>query len=276
MRESSESHGSGPSPVPGLSVNEQASGGKRRRGIYLLPNLFTTAALFAGFYAIVSAMNGRYEPSAIAIFVALVLDGMDGRIARLTHTQSDFGAEYDSLADMISFGLAPALVVYEWSLSTLGKVGWLAAFLYTAAAALRLARFNTQVGIADKRYFQGLASPSAAAIVAGLVWLGDDLHMRGPELSYAALGVTVLVGILMVSNLRYHSFKALDLKERMPFFKAIVIVLMFVLIAMHPPQILFALFLGYAVSGPLLTLAQLRRRRAARKGQGAAEGKGES
>ncbi len=276
MRESSESHGSGPSPVPGLSVNEQASGGKRRRGIYLLPNLFTTAALFAGFYAIVSAMNGRYEPSAIAIFVALVLDGMDGRIARLTHTQSDFGAEYDSLADMISFGLAPALVVYEWSLSTLGKVGWLAAFLYTAAAALRLARFNTQVGIADKRYFQGLASPSAAAIVAGLVWLGDDLDMRGPELSYAALGVTVLVGILMVSNLRYHSFKALDLKERMPFFKAIVIVLMFVLIAMHPPQILFALFLGYAVSGPLLTLAQLRRRRAARKGQGAAEGKGES
>ncbi len=276
MRESSESHGSGPSPVPGLSVNEQASGGKRRRGIYLLPNLFTTAALFAGFYAIVSAMNGRYEPSAIAIFVALVLDGMDGRIARLTHTQSDFGAEYDSLADMISFGLAPVLVVYEWSLSTLGKVGWLAAFLYTAAAALRLARFNTQVGIADKRYFQGLASPSAAAIVAGLVWLGDDLDMRGPELSYAALGVTVLVGILMVSNLRYHSFKALDLKERMPFFKAIVIVLMFVLIAMHPPQILFALFLGYAVSGPLLTLAQLRRRRAARKGQGAAEGKGES
>ncbi len=276
MRESSESHGSGPSPVPGLSVNEQASGGKRRRGIYLLPNLFTTAALFAGFYAIVSAMNGRYEPSAIAIFVALILDGMDGRIARLTHTQSDFGAEYDSLADMISFGLAPALVVYEWSLSTLGKVGWLAAFLYTAAAALRLARFNTQVGIADKRYFQGLASPSAAAIVAGLVWLGDDLDMRGPELSYAALGVTVLVGILMVSNLRYHSFKALDLKERMPFFKAIVIVLMFVLIAMHPPQILFALFLGYAVSGPLLTLAQLRRRRAARKGQGAAEGKGES
>ena len=276
MRESSESHGSGPSPVPGLSVNEQASGGKRRRGIYLLPNLFTTAALFAGFYAIVSAMNGRYEPSAIAIFVALILDGMDGRIARLTNTQSDFGAEYDSLADMISFGLAPALVVYEWSLSTLGKVGWLAAFLYTAAAALRLARFNTQVGIADKRYFQGLASPSAAAIVAGLVWLGDDLHMRGPDLSYAALGVTVLVGILMVSNLRYHSFKALDLKERMPFFKAIVIVLMFVLIAMHPPQILFALFLGYAVSGPLLTLAQLRRRRAARKGQGAAEGKGES
>lgn len=276
MRESSESHGSGSSPVPGLSVNEQASGGKRRRGIYLLPNLFTTAALFAGFYAIVSAMNGRYEPSAIAIFVALILDGMDGRIARLTNTQSDFGAEYDSLADMISFGLAPALVVYEWSLSTLGKVGWLAAFLYTAAAALRLARFNTQVGIADKRYFQGLASPSAAAIVAGLVWLGDDLHMRGPDLSYAALGVTVLVGILMVSNLRYHSFKALDLKERMPFFKAIVIVLMFVLIAMHPPQILFALFLGYAVSGPLLTLAQLRRRRAARKGQGAAEGKGES
>ncbi len=255
--------------------NGRPANGKRRRGIYLLPNLFTTAALFAGFYAIVSAMNGHYEPSAIAIYVAMVLDGMDGRIARLTNTQSDFGAEYDSLADMISFGLAPALVVYEWSLSTMGKLGWLAAFLYTAAAALRLARFNTQVGIADKRYFQGLASPSAAAIVAGLVWLGDDMGMHGPDLSYAALGVTVLVGVLMVSNLRYHSFKALDLKERMPFFKAIVIVLVFVLIAMHPPQILFALFLGYAVSGPLLTLAQLRQRRAARKGPGSPEGKAE-
>ncbi len=256
--------------------NGRPANGKRRRGIYLLPNLFTTAALFAGFYAIVSAMNGHYEPSAIAIYVAMVLDGMDGRIARLTNTQSDFGAEYDSLADMISFGLAPALVVYEWSLSTMGKLGWLAAFLYTAAAALRLARFNTQVGIADKRYFQGLASPSAAAIVAGLVWLGDDLGMHGPDLSYAALGVTVLVGVLMVSNLRYHSFKALDLKERMPFFKAIVIVLVFVLIAMHPPQILFALFLAYAVSGPLFTLAQLRQRRAARKGQAPSDDNAES
>ncbi len=256
--------------------NGEPPNGKRRRGIYLLPNLFTTAALFAGFYAIVSAMNGRYEPSAIAIYVAMVLDGMDGRIARLTNTQSDFGAEYDSLADMISFGLAPALVIYEWSLSSLGKLGWLAAFLYTAAAALRLARFNTQVGIADKRYFQGLASPSAAAIVAGLVWLGDDLGLEGRDLSYAAVGVTILVGILMVTNLRYHSFKALDLKERMPFFKAIVIVLVFVLIAMHPPQILFALFLGYAVSGPLFTLAQLRKRRATRQGQGSSEGKAES
>ena len=276
MQQSSQDSGTYASSVPQSPVNGQPTNGKRRRGIYLLPNLFTTAALFAGFYAIVSAMNGRYEPSAIAIYVAMVLDGMDGRIARLTNTQSDFGAEYDSLADMISFGLAPALVVYEWSLSSLGKLGWLAAFLYTAAAALRLARFNTQVGIADKRYFQGLASPSAAAIVAGLVWLGDDLGMSGSDLSYAALGTTVLVGILMVSNLRYHSFKALDLKERMPFFKAIVIVLMFVLIAMHPPQILFALFLAYAVSGHLFTLAQLRRRRAARKGQGSSDGNPES
>ena len=248
-------------------MSAQPSLRKHRRGIYLLPNLFTTAALFAGFYAIVSAMNGRYEPAAVAVYVAMILDGMDGRIARLTNTESDFGAEYDSIADMVSFGLAPALVVYEWSLNTLGKLGWLAAFLYTAAAALRLARFNTQVGIADKRYFQGLASPSAAAIVAGLVWLGDDLGIDGRDLSYAALGVTVLAGVLMVSNLRYHSFKGLDLKERVPFFKATVIVLVFVLIAIHPPQILFILFLGYAVSGPFFTLAQLRRRRAARKSQ---------
>ena len=276
MQESSQDPGTNASSVSQLPVNGQPSNGKRRRGIYLLPNLFTTAALFAGFYAIVSAMNGRYESSAIAIYVAMILDGMDGRIARLTNTQSDFGAEYDSLADMISFGLAPALVVYEWSLNTMGKLGWLAAFLYTAAAALRLARFNTQVGIADKRYFQGLASPSAAAIVAGLVWLGDDLGMDGSDLRYAALGTTVLVGILMVSNLRYHSFKALDLKERMPFFKAIVIVLVFVLVAMHPPQILFVLFLAYAVSGPLFTLAQLRQRRAARKGQGPPDGNTES
>ncbi len=276
MRETSERTDSKTSSSQASAVDGQPSNGKRRRGIYLLPNLFTTAALFAGFYAIVSAMNGRYEPSAIAIYVAMVLDGMDGRIARLTNTQSDFGAEYDSLADMISFGLAPALVVYEWSLSNLGKLGWLAAFLYTAAAALRLARFNTQVGIADKRYFQGLPSPSAAAIVAGVVWLGDDLGLAGSDLRYAALAVTVLVGILMVSNLRYYSFKALDLKERMPFFKAIVVVLIFVLIAMHPPQILFAMFLAYAVSGPLVTLAQLRRRRAARKGQGSSEPKVDS
>lgn len=246
---------------------------KRRRGIYLLPNLFTTAALFAGFYAIVAAMSGRFESAAVAIFVAMVLDGIDGRVARLTNSQTDFGAEYDSLSDMVSFGLAPALVVYEWSLHSLGKLGWLAAFVYTAAAALRLARFNTQVGVTDKRYFQGLASPSAAAIVAGLVWSATDLGMSGRELGHVALAVTVAVGVLMVSNLRYHSFKALDLREKIPFVSVVVIVLAFVLISIHPPQILFLLFLAYAISGPLFTLAQLRRRRAARKGQSADERK---
>lgn len=239
---------------------------KRRRGIYLLPNLFTTAALFAGFYAIVAAMGARFEPAAIAVFLAMVLDGMDGRIARMTNTQSDFGAEYDSLADMISFGLAPALVIYEWSLVSLGKLGWLGAFVYTAAAALRLARFNTQVGVADKRYFQGLASPAAAAIVSGLVWVASSYQVSGESVAYGALLVTVAAGVLMVSNLRYHSFKGLDLKGRIPFVKVLAIVLVFVLISVHPPEVLFGLFLAYAVSGPLLTLAQLRRRRAERRG----------
>ncbi|MCP4043571.1 MAG: CDP-diacylglycerol--serine O-phosphatidyltransferase [Gammaproteobacteria bacterium] len=239
---------------------------KRRRGIYLLPNLFTTGALFAGFYAIVAAMGGRFEEAAVAIFVAMVLDGMDGRIARITNTQSDFGAEYDSLADMVSFGLAPALVVYEWSLSSLGKLGWLAAFLYTAATALRLARFNTQVGVMDKRFFQGLASPAAAAILAGLVWLGADYGLDGKGISQIVMGVTIVAGLLMVSNFRYHSFKGLDLKGKVPFFTVLVIVFALILISTYPPQIIFSLFLLYAISGPLLTLAQLRRRRAKRKG----------
>jgi len=240
--------------------------GKRRRGIYLLPNLFTTASLFAGFYSIVSAMNGRFEPAAVAIFVAMVLDGMDGRIARLTNTQSEFGAQYDSLSDMISFGLAPALVVYEWTLLTMGKLGWLAAFVYAAATALRLARFNTQIGIADKRYFQGLASPSAAAVVAGLVWIGDDYGLR----YVAMIGpltwiVTVGAALLMVSTFRYHSFKNLDLRGRVPFVTVLVVVLVFVFISLNPALVLFGLFALYALSGPVLTLASVRSRRAARR-----------
>ncbi len=249
------------------AMNQEIPRRSGRRGIYLLPNLFTTGALFAGFYAIVAAMGERFESSAVAIFIAMVLDGMDGRIARLTNTQSAFGAEYDSLSDMVSFGLAPALVMYEWGLHSLGKLGWLAAFLYTAAAALRLARFNTQVAVADKNYFQGLPSPSAAAMVAGLVWMGTDYMIAGDSVSYAAAAVTVLAGVLMVSNLRYHSFKSLDLKGRVPFVTVLVVVLAFVLVSIHPPQILFALFLIYAASGPLLTLAQLRKRRAARRSQ---------
>jgi len=244
---------------------EEREKGQRRRGIYLLPNLFTTAALFAGFYAIVAATKGQFETAAIAIYVAMLLDGLDGRVARLTNTQSDFGAEYDSLADMISFGLAPALVMYEWVLSDMGKLGWLVAFIYTAAAALRLARFNTQVDTADKRYFQGLASPAAAAIVAGMVWVGDIYLPEGPVLQYSSLVMTLLAGVLMVSNVRYHSFKGIDLKNKVPFMAMLIIVLVFVLVTYDPPSVLFSVFLIYALSGPVMTLIQLRQRRAERK-----------
>ncbi|MFQ5436887.1 MAG: CDP-diacylglycerol--serine O-phosphatidyltransferase, partial [Anaerolineae bacterium] len=212
---------------------------KRRRGIYLLPNLFTTAALFAGFYAIIAAIGGRYEAAGIAIFIAQFMDGIDGRVARLTHTQSDFGVEYDSLSDMIAFGLAPALVVYVWSLSSLGKLGWLAAFVYTAGAALRLARFNTQSGTVDKAYFQGLPSPPAAALIAGLVWLCSDYEIPGENLAVFVLLVTVTAGVLMVSNIRYHSFKDLNLKDRVPFVAILVLVLVFVFISIDPPIVLF-------------------------------------
>lgn len=239
----------------------------RHRGIYLLPNLFTTAALFSGFYAIVAAMQSRFEPAAIAIFVAMLLDGLDGRVARMTNTQSDFGAEYDSLSDMVSFGLAPALVIYQWALSGLGKAGWLAAFIYTAGAALRLARFNTQVGIADKRYFQGLASPAAAAIVAGLVWVGNDYGLQGKAINLSAWAMTLLAGLLMVSNVRYHSFKGLNLKDKVPFVSILLIVLIIVLVSYDPPVILFTVFLLYALSGPIWTLMLLRQRRSERRAQ---------
>lgn len=238
---------------------------KRHRGIYLLPNLFTTAALFAGFYAIVAAKSEHFDTAAVAIFIAMILDGMDGRIARLTHTQSDFGAQYDSLSDMIAFGLAPALVMYEWSLSGLGKLGWLAAFVYTAAAALRLARFNTQVGIIDKAYFQGLPSPSAAALIAGLVWVGADYGMPGEDIALFTFPLTVLAGILMVSNVRYKSFKDLNLRGKIPFVALLVIVLVFVFISIDPPLVLFSMALIYALSGPVLTLFHRRRRRRERR-----------
>lgn len=233
----------------------------RGRGIYLLPNLFTTSALFAGFYAIVAAMNGQFEKAAIAVFVAMIFDGLDGRVARLTNTQSAFGAEYDSLADMVSFGLAPALVIYQWSLASLGKPGWLAAFIYTAGAALRLARFNTQVGNGDKRFFQGLASPAAAAIVAGAVWVGDSYGVRGSEFAIATSILTVAVGLLMVSNIRYYSFKDLDLRGKVPFIAILAVVLAFVFVSIDPPQVLFGLFLLYALSGPAMTIFLLQRKR---------------
>jgi len=246
-------------------MEEQKAKKKGRRGIYLLPNLFTTANLFAGFYAILAAMQGRFEPAAIAIFAAMLLDGIDGRVARMTNTQSDFGAEYDSLSDMVAFGVAPALVAYEWALGGLGKVGWLAAFVYTAAAALRLARFNTQIGIADKRYFQGLPSPSAAGIIAAGVWIGADHGIQGADVSWVAAFITALAGLLMVSNFRFHSFKDVDVRGRVPFIAAVVVMLAFALVFLHPPVILFAGFMVYAISGPVLTLARRRQHKASRK-----------
>ncbi len=231
-----------------------------RKGIYILPNLFTTAGMFAGFYAIVQAMNGQFEYAPIAIFIAMIMDGLDGRVARWTHTESDFGVQYDSLSDMVSFGLAPALVMYEWALSGLGKLGWLAAFLYAAAAALRLARFNVQTG-GDSRYFTGLPSPSAAALIAGLVWvLHATYGVPGKEVSYVALGFTVFAALSMVTNIHYHSFKHFDVKNRVSFVTVIAVVLIFVLISLDPPQVLFMIFLAYAVSGPLFASWRMYRR----------------
>ena len=237
----------------------------KRRGIYLLPNLFTTGALFAGFYAIMAAVDSRFEAAAIAIFTAMVLDGMDGRIARLTNTQSEFGVQYDSLSDQASFGLAPALVIFHWSLFSMGKLGWLAAFVYAACASLRLARFNTQVAVTDKNFFQGLPSPAAAALIAGIVWFGDSIGLKdGTELVVVTFPMTIIAGILMVSNIRYHSFKQLDLRGKVPFVTVLVIVLVFVFIASEPSTILFLIAATYALSGPVITLLTIRKHRASR------------
>lgn len=237
-----------------------------RRGIYLLPNLFTTAAMFSGFYAIISSINGRFEAAAMAIFIAMLLDTMDGRIARLTNTQTNFGAEYDSLADLVSFGVAPALVMYLWSLSDLGRLGWAAAFAYTVFAALRLARFNTQVATADKAFFQGLPSPAAAALIAGSVWVCHSYEIPGETVQYFAFVLTILAGMLMFSNIRYRSFKD-SIKQRLPFMRVLVLVLVFILAIMYTAQVLFTLFTVYAISGPVLTLRQIRDRRLQRRNQ---------
>jgi len=219
------------------------------KGVYLLPNLFTTAALFSGFYAIISGMNGKFEAAAIAIFVAMVMDGLDGRVARLTNTQSKFGEQYDSLSDMVSFGVAPALVMFEWALMDLGKWGWAAAFCYTACGALRLARFNAQIGQVDKGVFVGLNSPSAAALVAGVVWAGHDVSVSF-ELAILLAFLTALVGLLMVSNFSYNSFKGVDLKGRVPFVKMLLVILLFAVISINPPVVLLVLFTLYGFSGP--------------------------
>lgn len=235
------------------------------RGIYLLPNLLTTAALFAAFYSVVAAMKGYFDVAAMAIFVAMIADTLDGRVARMTNTQTAFGAQYDSLSDMVAFGVAPALVIYSWSLSRLGKLGWLVAFIYTAATALRLARFNTQAHDQDKRYFQGLPSPAAAGVVAGTVWAGYAFGMEGFLIAIPVAAVTLAVAALMVSTIRYHSFKKIDWKGKVPFFVAVILVVVLVAVAISPPEVLFALFFLYAFSGPVITLLQIRRRRKGRQ-----------
>ena len=237
-----------PDAAPGRSLAAY-----RRRGIYLLPNLFTTAALFSGFYAIVQAMNGRFELAAVAIFVAMVLDGLDGRVARLTHTQSEFGAQYDSLSDMVSFGVAPALVMYEWALKDLGKLGWTAAFIYCAGAALRLARFNVNIQVVDRRYFQGIPSPAAAALLAGLVWVFDDFGIdRELWLSLIACAFTIYAGVTMMTNLPFYSFKEYNLRRAVPFSVLLALVAGLAVISLRPSVVLFLLCLAYAVSGYVL------------------------
>jgi len=230
----------------------------RRQGIYLLPNLFTTGALFAGFYAIIAGMRGDFEAASIAIFFAMLFDGLDGRIARLTNASSKFGAEYDSLSDMVSFGVAPSLVVYSWGLSHLGKFGWSVAFIFAACAALRLARFNTQIEVADKAWFTGLASPPAAAAVASTVWVCNDSGLVGSavpdEIAAAVAVMTGLLGVLMIANVPYYSFKTIDLHGRVPFFMVIVVVFIFSLVTVDPPRVLLVASLLYAASGPMFLL----------------------
>lgn len=235
-------------------TDQKVSDSHRHPGIYLLPNLLTTGGLFSGFYAIVASVNGDFKLAAIAIFVAMIFDGLDGRVARLTQTQSAFGAEYDSLADMVSFGIAPALVSYNWALHDLGKIGWLASFIFVAGAALRLARFNTMIGKIDKRYFQGLASPAAAGILGGMVWLGADYGTTGTDFGPMVALITALAGMLMVSNFRYHSFKDVDWKGRVSFVAILIVVLVYVVIATNPALVLFIIFSAYALSGPVITI----------------------
>lgn len=234
--------------------------GQRGKGIYLLPNLITTGALFAGFFAIIAAMNGDFENAAIAIIAAGILDGLDGGVARLTNTQSKFGAEYDSLSDCVAFGVAPGLVAYSWGLTSLGKVGWAAAFIYVACAALRLARFNVQAGSSDKRFFIGLPSPTAAALVATMVWLGASRGLDGNEVSWVVALLTAGAGVLMVSNVLYHSFKEYRI-GRVPMRVLLGVIVAFAIILMDPPLVLLVVALSYIASGPVLHLMRRRRHR---------------
>lgn len=234
-------------------------------GIYLLPNILTTASLFAAFYSIVSSMKGQYEAAVIAMFIGMIADGLDGRIARLTNTQTEFGAQYDSLSDMVTFGVAPSLLLYNLTLSQLGKFGWLIAFVYTAAVALRLARFNTQLETADKRYFQGLPCPPAAAVMASFAWLCYQNEWHNIYVSILTAIFAVAASVLMVSNLRYYSFKEIDFKGKVPFLYVLVLIILFVAIALNPAIVLFAGFSIYALSGPTLTLIYIQKMRKQRR-----------
>lgn len=222
---------------------------KRRKGIYILPNLFTLAALFGGFYAIVMAMNGRFDMAAIGVFCAMVLDSLDGRVARMTNTQSAFGEQMDSLSDMVSFGAAPALIAYEWALKGLGRWGWIAAFVYCACAALRLARFNVNTAVVDKRYFQGLPSPAAAALVTGFIWIMTELEIAGPVVAWPMFALALYAGLTMVSNVPFYSFKDIHMKRSVPFAVIVLIALAIAVINIHPPVVLFGVFVIYGLSG---------------------------
>ena len=235
-------------------VNPEAAGDgqpakNRRKGIYILPNLFTLAALFGGFYAVVMAMNERFDLAAIGVFCAMVLDSLDGRVARLTNTQSAFGEQMDSLSDMVSFGAAPALIAYEWSLRGIGRWGWIAAFVYCSCAALRLARFNVNTGVVDKRYFQGLPSPAAAALVAGFIFIADDMGLKGTALAWPMFAVCLYAGLTMVTNVPFYSFKDVQMKKSVPFVVIVLIALGIAVINIDPPSVLFLMFVIYGVSG---------------------------
>jgi CDP-diacylglycerol--serine O-phosphatidyltransferase len=253
-----------------MTVKKEKStpqGGAKKRGVYLLPNVLTTFGLFAGFFAIILATKGQYADAAIAIFVAMLFDGLDGRVARLTNTQSSFGEQYDSMADMLSFCVAPALLVYFWQFSDLGKIGWLGAFVYTAAGALRLARFNTQIGTEDKRYFQGLPSPAAAALVAGMVWTKQSIGVTDYDQYLTLVSWIILVGagVLMVSNVRYYSFKEINLKGRASFKLLLIATLIIIVTTLWPSAILFVFFFAYAISGLIMTIVEVRKKRQMKK-----------
>jgi CDP-diacylglycerol--serine O-phosphatidyltransferase len=241
---------------------------KVKKGVYLLPNILTTFGLFSGFFAIILATKGQYAEAAIAIFVAMLWDGLDGRVARLTNTQSEFGEQYDSMADMVSFGVAPALLMYFYLFEGLGKIGWIGAFVYVAAGSLRLARFNTQIGVQDKRYFQGLPSPAAAALIAGLVWTKEMMGPSAYDEQYLVTGAWIILvsaGILMVSNIRYYSFKEINFKGRSSFKLLLMATLIMIVVVLWPSAILFIFFFVYALSGLVFTTIEVRNKRALKK-----------